>query len=129
MNRIFVYGSLKRGNSIRGMDLFPPKESTWVGKARTTDGIFNMVDLGSFPGVIPNGEYNIFGEIYDVSDKLFSDLDKIEGYPKFYNREEFNTTEGRAWIYILPVEYIDEYPTHEESDQIFHSFGTLTWRK
>jgi gamma-glutamylcyclotransferase (GGCT)/AIG2-like uncharacterized protein YtfP len=41
------------------------------------------------------------------------DLDAIEGYPDFYNREVTMTTQGKAWMYYLPR---DTYAGYENVD-------------
>ena len=48
--KIFVYGTLKSGNSTRGLDSpqFDHIEKTKLGIARTTGSKFNMVELGAF---------------------------------------------------------------------------------
>ena len=59
--KIFVYGTLKSGNSTRGLDSpqFADVEKTKLGIAKTTSSKFNMVDLGAFPGVVVNGTHDI----------------------------------------------------------------------
>lgn len=66
-----------------------------------------MVDLGNFPGAVkaPNGGWQIYGEVYDIDDGAFKDVDSLEGYPGFYDREEIDTEYwGKCWIYTLPAE-------------------------
>ena len=111
MEEVFVYGSLKQGNTTRGMQHFPNSE--FVGVARTKRAIFKMVDLGSFPGVmiieddgteyIEQG-YQIEGEVYRVSQEDLEQLDAIEGVPHFYDRVRVSTTRGNPFMYILPNE-------------------------
>ena len=38
--KVFVYGSLKRGNNVRGMHFF--QDAVRVGQAQTTAGIYSM---------------------------------------------------------------------------------------
>lgn len=99
MNKVFVYGTLKKGNSIRGLDQFAGAE--FVGSATTTEGCFDMVSLGAFPAVLLNGDQNISGEVWQVDEHVFEMLDHIEGYPTFYNRKLVGTTHGLAWMYYL----------------------------
>jgi len=100
-NKVFVYGTLKSGGSIRGLDQFGPNHAVIVGKAQTIYPDYDMLDMGMFPGVIKKGTYKIQGEVWEVSDKAMDKLDDIEGYPDFYKREETNTTQGKAWMYYL----------------------------
>ena len=127
MNRVFVYGTLKQGDLIRGMDLFDKEKTNYVGKAVTTDSNYSMIDLGAFPGVLINGEMNVTGEIYDVDDETLQHLDAIEGYPDFYQRATVNTTEGKAYMYHLSPEYAQDYPDHKNSSRITVTANNLTW--
>ena len=61
LDKVFVYGSLKSGGSVRGLNQF--EGATIVGKAKTLYPDYNMIDLGSFPGVTKNGEKHIQGEV------------------------------------------------------------------
>jgi gamma-glutamylcyclotransferase (GGCT)/AIG2-like uncharacterized protein YtfP len=100
MNNIFVYGTLKKQNQIRGLSMFTAQEN-FVGEALTSESIFDMYSMGDFPAVTPNGQYKIKGEVWSVEDDVFELLDRIEGYPDFYSRAEIQTTLGKAWIYYI----------------------------
>jgi len=126
MEQVFVYGSLKQGNSTRGMQHFP--NSQFVGVARTKRALYKMVDLGSFPGVMiieDDGSeyvekgYQIEGEVYSVTDEDLEQLDAIEGVPNFYDRARVSTTRGDVFMYLLPNggEY-DTAPTHEDRREV-----------
>jgi len=47
-NKVFVYGTLKSGGSIRGLNQFGDG-AVIIGKAVTTYPDYEMLDLGSFP--------------------------------------------------------------------------------
>ena len=47
MNKVFVYGTLKSGGSIRGLENFGDG-AVIVGRAKTTYPDYTMVDLGAF---------------------------------------------------------------------------------
>ena len=123
--KVFVYGSLKRGNNVRGMHFF--QDAVRVGQAQTTAGIYSMLDLGSFPGVILDGQHDINGEVYVIDELILSQLDAIEGYPDFYDRTEVDTTEGKAMMYFLPNELAEDYDKNEESNRITATSKMLTW--
>ena len=123
--KVFVYGSLKRGNNVRGMHFF--QDAVRVGQAQTTAGIYSMLDLGSFPGVILDGQQDINGEVYVIDELILSQLDAIEGYPDFYDRTEVDTTEGKAMMYFLPNEFAEDYDKNEESTRITATSKMLTW--
>ena len=125
--KVFVYGSLKRGNNVRGMQFF--QGAIRVGQAQTTAGIYSMLDLGSFPGVTLDGKHDINGEVYIIDEQILSQLDAIEGYPDFYDRTEVETTEGKALMYFLPNSFAEDYPKNEESDRITATSKMLTWNQ
>ena len=111
-NKVFVYGTLKSGGQIRRLNQFGDG-AVIVGKAQTVYPDYDMIDLGSFPGVVKGGTYKIQGEVWEVDDETMQDLDDIEGYPNFYNREVTMTTQGKAWMYYLPR---DTYSGYENVD-------------
>jgi gamma-glutamylcyclotransferase (GGCT)/AIG2-like uncharacterized protein YtfP len=94
-NLVFVYGI---------------NDSIYLGKGRTVSSDFVMRAV-SYPFVSDvttnTAQYStrIFGELYQVTDKVLKDLDRLEGHPDFYQRRlvlvdfEDNGTEV-AWMYI-----------------------------
>ena len=99
MNRVFVYGTLKRGqrNShyLRGAE--------FIGRFKTA-AEYSMYEFDDYPAVCLQGRHAIHGEIYHVSDRQFQLLDELEWYPRFYQRIEIPTHYGDAWMYILQRE-------------------------
>ena len=125
MNKVFVYGTLKSGGEIRGLNQFGDGANI-VGKAKTLYPDYEMSDLGAFPGVFLNGKFHIEGEVWEVDDEVMEQLDAIEGYPDFYSRQLTHTTQGKAWMYFLdPNKYQGSPP--EESNQITIDRDTLIW--
>ena len=47
--KVFVYGTLKSGGRVRGLDQFDG--ASVVGEAVTSDALYSLFDLGSFPCV------------------------------------------------------------------------------
>ena len=103
MSKVFVYGSLKQGywnNSLL-------RSSELLFRANTVDKVYKMVDLGSFPAVVKEGDFKISGEVYNVDDTTLQRLDALEGNGSFYMREEVlveplsANPKTLAWIYIL----------------------------
>ena len=128
LHRVFVYGTLKSGGDIRGLNQFDG--ATIVGKAKTNYPDYNMLDLGAFPGVTKEGEKHIQGEVWEVDDEVMEQLDMIEGYPEFYNRQQTQTTLGKAWMYYLSKDYSQDLNTAintRNSDQIEEVDNTLIW--
>lgn len=128
MHKVFVYGTLKSGGSIRGLNNFG-EGADIVGKAKTTYPDYNMEDLGAFPGVFLKGTKYIQGEVWEVDDEVFEMLDGIEGYPDFYNRIKTETSQGKAWMYYLDKgEYGNFQKDTGLSDSIEEIDGTLIWK-
>ena len=126
MNKVFVYGTLKSGGEIRGLNQFGEGASI-VGKAKTKYPDYEMSDLGAFPGVFLNGKFHIQGEVWEVSDKVLEQLDAIEGYPDFYNKQVVHTTQGKAWMYFLPDKGYEQYKGLRGND-VREEGDTLVWR-
>lgn len=126
-NLVFVYGTLKSSGKVRGLNQFPG--ATIVGKAKTTYPDYHMIDLGAFPGVLKKGKHHIQGEVWEVDEQTAEELDMIEGYPEFYNKEKTETTHGRAWMYFLQGDQYQDYPKNGESDNITLEQDTLIWNR
>lgn len=73
IRRVFVYGTLRKGDSNDITKLIPTP--IYIGKS-TISG--NMYHLGSYPGVTLGGENVIIGEIYAITEALEIMLDSIE---------------------------------------------------
>jgi gamma-glutamylaminecyclotransferase len=95
-NRVFVYGTLKRGQ--RNDHYLHAAE--FVGHFTTTS-IYSMFVFDDYPAVSLHGRHAIRGEIYHVSDDQFRLLDELEWYPDFYQRIEIPTDFGDAWMYVV----------------------------
>ena len=93
---VAVYGSLKRGLGNYAL----LRESEFKGGLKTAPE-FTMYDLGAFPGIMPNGNTSITCEVFEVDEPTFETLDRLEGYPNFYDRMKIDTEWGEAWIYFL----------------------------
>lgn len=122
--RVFVYGTLKRGNTTRGLDTMG-SGNIFISEARTSDRTYSLYDLGTFPAVGTVGEYYIEGEVWEVDSETMKTLDHIEGYPNFYNRKKIDTTIGEAWIYF--IEDIDQFYDTEEKKLESENSDTLSW--
>lgn len=108
MKKIFVYGTLKSGEgNWRGI-LKDKEDVKFIGED-VIKGNFTMVSLGGFPGVIPHdeGNTNIHGQVFEVGENAFRNVEMLEGYPNFYNRMPVSTKYGRAEMYILGKDYLN----------------------
>lgn len=90
MARVFVYGTLKRGqpnhpemiNGVHGIARFQGKGLTVEKYPLVIAGKYNIPFLLNTPGI----GYHVAGEIYSVDDQLLQFLDKFEGCPDVYQR-------------------------------------------
>ena len=129
MANVFVYGTLKSGGEVRGLNQFGDGANI-VGKAKTTYPDYDMADLGAFPGVFLNGEFHIEGEVWEVDEETLKDLDAIEGYPDFYKRQITHTDKGKAWMYYLDGEMYEGYKgIRGPGTQVEEDGDTLRWQR
>ena len=97
-HRVFVYGTLLTGEG----------NAHWARGARRTPawatGTIHDTGYG-YPAFVRSGETRIQGELLTVDDEGFKSMDRLEGYPRLYRREEIDvfTSQGRAraWVYIM----------------------------
>ena len=54
---------------------------------------------------VKKGTEEVRGELLVVDDEGFKSMDRLEGYPRLYRREEIDVWtqygKGRAWVYIM----------------------------
>ena len=98
-HKVFVYGTLISGEA----------NAHWAGNARrqkawTTGTIY---DTGCrFPAFVKRGRTHIKGEVLTVDDDGFKSMDRLEGYPHLYRREQIQVHlvgggNVLAWVYIM----------------------------
>ena len=98
-HKVFVYGTLIAGEA----------NAHWAGNARrqkawTTGTIY---DTGCrFPAFVKRGRTHIKGEVLTVDDDGFKSMDRLEGYPRLYRREQIQVHlvgggNVLAWVYIM----------------------------
>lgn len=91
---VFVYGTLKRGHGNHHW----LAEAPFKGEAILPGVVLH--DLGPFPMAVP-GEGLVRGEVYDVDAAGLARLDRLEGYPRLYDRLPMPLADGRcAWVYL-----------------------------
>ena len=99
MNRVFVYGTLKKGQR----NYHYLCEAEFIGH-HATEACYSMFEFDDYPAVCLDGDHAIHGEIYRVSKQQFRLLDELERYPDFYQRIEIPTAHGDSWMYIVSYE-------------------------
>lgn len=112
-NKVFIYGSLKKGGCERGLQ--ESKQCKLLGTAITTQSNFDLFDLGKFPTITLNGKYKIQGEMWSVTKDKLRELDKIEGYPSFYTKTMVETNLGEAETYLLTDKSWDSCNVNKET--------------
>lgn len=130
LNKVFVYGSLRKGMGnhvlLGGSQLVKQDIMMYPGP---------MVSMGGFPAVIKTNDTlcRIRGEVYLVDATIMQRLDRLEGYPYFYNRELRATKSGyTTWIYFMMEAQHPVIKSHivEKGDWIhFKEGGDVIQRK
>lgn len=99
-NRVFVYGTLRRGEHNHRL----LESARFVGEGHTPPS-FTLRDLGAYPALVDGGSTRVVGEIYEVEGVTLSALDRLEDHPRLYRREQIALDDGeRVEAYLLPAD-------------------------
>ena len=98
-HKVFVYGTLLSGEC----------NARWAGNARRQRAwaTGTIYDTGcGFPAFVKRGQTHIKGEVLTVDDAGFRSMDRLEGYPRLYRREQIQVHlvgggNVLAWVYIM----------------------------
>jgi len=124
LHRVFVYGTLKRGEPNHGLIKDPANGYVrFLGLGKTTI-MYPLVIATKYniPFLLkkPDTGNHVLGEIYDVDSNMLKRLDELEEHPTFYERTEEKVLlaleaalkpgktfeevgeSTKAWIYFLP---------------------------
>ena len=98
-HHVFVYGTLLTGEGNAHWARGARRHPAW------TRGTIDDTGFG-FPAFVREGETRIVGELLAVDDEGFRSMDRLEGYPRLYRREEIEVYPEcggrvRAWVYIM----------------------------
>lgn len=96
LHKMFVYGTLKRGQGNYSLLTDPANGSAvYIGAART-EVAYPMVIATSYniPFILPKEGtgHNILGEVFEVDDKMRDTFDELESHPDWYRRILTNVT-------------------------------------
>jgi gamma-glutamylcyclotransferase (GGCT)/AIG2-like uncharacterized protein YtfP len=117
---VAVYGSLRKGMGNHG--LLQSDEVTFLGTERVSG--FDMYSMGGFPFITPaQGEIRI--ELYKVGHATMLRLDRLEGYPSFYDRKLIQTSKGQAWIYFIVGKNLSNYEKVQSGDWVLFRRGEM----
>ena len=98
-HKVFVYGTLIAGEA----------NAHWAGSARRQKAWITgtIYDTGCrFPAFVKRGRTHVKGEVLTVDDDGFKSMDRLEGYPHLYRREQIQVHlvgggNVLAWVYIM----------------------------
>ena len=98
-HKVFVYGTLIAGE----------RNAHWAGNARRQKAwtLGTIHDTGCrFPAFVKRGRTHVKGEVLTVNDDGFKSMDRLEGYPHLYRREQIQVHlvgggNVLAWVYIM----------------------------
>lgn len=111
---IAVYGSLRQGMGNHGLISHSKLIET-----KQINLPYKMISLGGFPGLIADTKENeITIELYEVDQATYQRVERLEGYPSFYDKYSFTLPE-----YELPIEI---YVLNEEDGYYSHKGEELT---
>ena len=100
MIRLFVYGTLRKGD-VRSFFLSDVEQTKFIQEIKTKP-IYTLVDLGSFPALVKEGNTSIVGELWEIDERTKKSLDLIEGVPLLYMDEDItleNDTSALAYVF------------------------------
>lgn len=114
--KVFVYGTLRKGDIRNGV----LQEMQDLGQAKfikdtTTYGIYKMVDVGAFPGIIEGGTTSIVGEVWEIDKYTKQYLDLMEGVPLLYQDKPIKI-EGEKGVYAYFLVRHKGYPEIKSGD-------------
>jgi gamma-glutamylcyclotransferase (GGCT)/AIG2-like uncharacterized protein YtfP len=99
MLKIVVYGSLRAGMGNYGL---LSRGNAQLLSTEIVSLPFEMIDMGGFPGLIHAEKVNqMVAEVYGVDEKTYRSVERLEGYPSFYDKHTVETTQGSAEVYVL----------------------------
>lgn len=105
VNKLFVYGTLKRGGQLNGL----LKGAKFLGQ-HVIKGRLHQEPGTWYPQAQP-GEGQIHGELFgDVDSTTLERLDRAEGHPFLYKRTEIEVGGGPAWIYWYVPDTLGNVP-------------------
>ncbi len=99
---LFAYGSLRQGELHHAH--LEGAES--LGIARTL-AAFHLVELLSYPALVPGGRLEVVGELYRVPRELLLRLDVLKEVPRLFDRARIALADGRiAEAYLMRLEQV-----------------------
>lgn len=94
MARIFVYGTLMKGNRNHEAYL---SGSRYLGEANLRD--FALYHLGSYPGIKEEKDGTVLGEVYEVTRETLQRIHHLEGEGHLYSYREVSVWQEGIMLY------------------------------
>lgn len=108
--RLFVYGSLRRGERNHAF----LQGARYLGRA-TTQPRYTLRHSGMTPGLAANGEQAVTGELYELDAVHLARLDRLGG--ALYVRGAVDLADGSsAEAYFMPESHVRCYPEVASGD-------------
>ena len=110
--RLFVYGSLRRGERNHDFLIGACFLSRVVTRPR-----YSLRASGMTPGLADHGEQAVQGELYELDAAHLTRLDRLGGAPGLYERKEVELSDGSsADAYFMPDAHARCYPEVASGD-------------
>ena len=103
--KLFVYGTLKRG--FRAHDMLQRWNAVFLGEAKTVPK-YQLYKVGWFPGMVCDEAQKggVVGELFQITKETFAALDRYEGAPNLFKREQILLDTGEeVTAYLFNQEY------------------------
>lgn len=111
---VFVYGTLMRDRSAS----YLMKNATFCDSAVLHGYV--MYDLGDFPGIVPDTDKTVLGEVWFVDDETLAELDRYEDEGALYRRTEVKVSGRKGSLSALAYVYQGEV----HGDPLWNKWGT-----
>lgn len=96
--RFFCYGTLKKGFRAHHM----LSNALFLGEA-TTHPRYHLCNVSWFPGMVEDESISggVQGELYEVTEDDLQSMDRYEGAPELFRRDEVELSDGTSAIAYL----------------------------
>ena len=99
---IFTYGTLMKGQKRQHvMD-----KCRYIGDAILDD--YGLYEIGTYPAAIRMDGFKVYGEVYEVDEKVKKELDFIEDVGNLYNFVEVKVLLNDEYVPVNFYEFIDK---------------------
>lgn len=97
---MFVYGTLKKGYGNHIL----LKGAKYLGNAEING--FAIYNLGAYPGIKHETGFIVYGEVYEINEKILKKVDGLEGEGWLYLRETVDATIKASGVKMNVYTYV-----------------------